>query len=155
MYNIRNNLIKAVKKRVLNTDRPIACLLSGGPDSSLITSLVSNISGKQIETYSIGLPNSEDLKYAKIVANFLNTKHTEIVVSEDDFFNAIPEVIKTIESYDTTTVRASVGNYLVAKYISEHSNAKVIFNGDGSDELTGGYMYFHKAPDSLSLIKNV
>ena len=67
-----------------------------------------------------------------------------------DFLEAIPEVIKTIESYDTTTVRASVGNYLVAKYIKENSDAKVIFNGDGSDEVTGGYMYFHKAPDSLS-----
>lgn len=145
---IRDNLTQAVRKRVQTTDRPIACLLSGGLDSSLITSLVSSISDKQIETYSIGLKDSVDLKYARMVADHLKTKHTEIVVSEETFFDAIPEVIKTIESYDTTTVRASVGNYLVAKYISENSEAKVIFNGDGSDELTGGYMYFHCAPDS-------
>lgn len=153
-YNeIREKLISSVKKRIDATERPIACLLSGGLDSSLITSIVSSFmdtQGKTVETYSIGLEGSEDLKYARLVANFLNTDHHEIVVSEDDFLQAIPEVIKIIESYDTTTVRASVGNYMVAKYIKEHSDAKVIFNGDGSDEVTGGYMYFHKAPDSLT-----
>ena len=156
-YNqIREKLMNAVKKRIETTERPIACLLSGGLDSSLITSIVVNFmdtKGKMVETYSIGLEGSEDLKYAKIVANFLNTDHHEIIVSEQDFLNAIPEVIKTIESYDTTTVRASVGNYLVAKYIKENSDAKVIFNGDGSDEVTGGYMYFHKAPCSISFDK--
>ena len=92
------------------------------------------------------MPGSEDLKYARMVADHLKTKHTEIVLSENEFFDAIPEVIKAIESYDTTTVRASTGNYLVSKYISKNSTAKVIFNGDGSDEVTGGYLYFHKAP---------
>lgn len=153
-YNeIREKLISAVRKRIDATERPIACLLSGGLDSSLITSIVSSFmdtQGKTLETYSIGLEGSEDLKYARLVADFLKTDHHEIIVSEMDFLQAIPEVIKTIESYDTTSVRASVGNYLVAKYIKENSDAKVIFNGDGSDEVTGGYMYFHKAPDSLS-----
>ena len=65
----------------------------------------------------------------------------------------IPEVIKTIESYDTTTVRASVGNYLIGKYISENSSAKVVFNGDGSDELTGGYIYFLKTPNNIEFDK--
>jgi len=144
---IRDKLINAVKKRVIGTtDRPVACLLSGGLDSSLITSIVSKFI-PNVETYSIGLKGSEDLKYAKKVAEFLKTNHTEIVVDEDDFFNAIPEVIEKIESYDTTTVRASVGNYLVAKYIKAHSDSKVIFNGDGSDEVTGGYMYMHAAPN--------
>ena len=147
--NIFNYLSKAVQKRVLTTERPIACLLSGGLDSSLITSLVNHYSYKQIETYSIGLEGSEDLKYAKIVANFLGTKHTEVILTEQDFINAIPEVIYAIESYDTTTVRASIGNYLLAKYISQHSEAKVIFNGDGSDELCGGYLYMNYASSSL------
>jgi asparagine synthase (glutamine-hydrolysing) len=148
VYHALNN---AVKKRVVGTtDRPIACLLSGGLDSSLIAALVSKYYDKKLETYSIGMPGGEDLKFARIVADHIGSKHTEIIVSEDDFFNAIPDVIKTIESYDTTSVRASVGNYLVSKYISKNSNAKVIFNGDGSDELTGGYLYFHAAPDALS-----
>jgi asparagine synthase (glutamine-hydrolysing) len=148
---IYQSLCDAVKKRVVGTtDRPIACLLSGGLDSSLIAALVTKYYNKQLETYSIGMEGGEDLKYARMVAEHIGSKHTEIVLSEDEFFNAIPEVIKTIESYDTTSVRASVGNYLVSKYISEHSDAKVIFNGDGSDEVTGGYLYFHAAPDALS-----
>lgn len=148
---IYNYLNLAVKKRVENSERPIACLLSGGLDSSLITALVSkhikNVS--LLETYSIGLEGSEDLKYAEKVASFLGTKHTQIVVPEEIFFNTIPEVIDDISSYDTTTVRASVGNYLIGKYIAKHSEAKVIFNGDGSDELTGGYMYFHNCASDL------
>ena len=90
------------------------------------------------------------MRYARKVANFLGTKHTEIVCTEQQFLSAIPEVIEAIESYDTTTVRASVGNYLVSKYIKNHSQAKVIFNGDGSDEVCGGYMYFHAAPDPIA-----
>lgn len=147
---IYTSLCNAVKKRVENTDRPIACLLSGGLDSSLITALVCKYyqrENRQLETYSIGMKGSEDLKYARKVASYLNTKHNEIIVTEEQFLRCIPEVIDKIESYDTTTVRASVGNYLVSIYISENSNAKVIFNGDGSDEVTGGYMYFHFAPN--------
>jgi len=153
-YNICSNLINAVKKRVIGTtDRPIACLLSGGLDSSLIAAIVSKCYPGQLETYSIGMKGSEDLRYAEMVANHIDSKHTSVIVSEDDFFNAIPEVIETIESYDTTTVRASVGNYLIGKYISENSKAKVIFNGDGSDELMGGYLYFQSCPNSLEFDK--
>jgi asparagine synthase (glutamine-hydrolysing) len=150
LNNIYTLLNLAVKKRVIGTsDRKIACLLSGGLDSSLIAALVSKYYDGVLETYSIGMPGSEDVKHAELVAKHLGTKHTSVIVSEDDFFNAIPEVIKEIESYDTTTVRASVGNYLIGKYIREHSDAKVIFNGDGSDELTGGYLYFKAAPNDV------
>ena len=148
LIHIRDTLDNAVLKRLQTTDRPVACLLSGGLDSSLITAIVSSYYkclNKTLETYSIGLQGSEDLKYARIVADYLGTKHTEVIVTEQDFINAIPNVIYAIESYDTTTVRASVGNYLIAKYISQNSDAKVIFNGDGSDEVLGGYMYFHAA----------
>ena len=156
--NIVNHLRTAVTKRCISTERPIACLLSGGLDSSLITALVNefyriHFPGKVLETFSIGLADSEDLKYARIVADYIKSKHTEIIITEDDFFNAIPEVIEAIESYDTTTVRASIGNYLVGKYISQHSTAKVIFNGDGADELCGGYLYMHKAPDCIEFDK--
>ena len=151
---IRKTLYQCVKDRVINTEKPIACLLSGGLDSSLIATLVNqclkelNIT-TPLKTYSIGLEGGEDLKYADIMAKFLNSNHTSIVVKEEDFLNAIPEVIYAIESRDTTTVRASVGNYLVAKYIKEHSEAKVIFNGDGSDEVCGGYLYMKQAPHEL------
>lgn len=154
LKKISHYLRSAVKKRVLVTDRPIACLLSGGLDSSLITALVNEehkllSPNKPLETYSIGLEGSEDLRNARIVADYLGTNHTEILLSENDFLDAIPEVIYTIESYDTTSVRASIGNYLLGKYISQNSEAKVIFNGDGSDELCGGYLYMHKAPNAM------
>ena len=153
-YQLCSHLINAVKKRVIGTsERPIACLLSGGLDSSLIAALVSKFYPGQLETYSIGMEGSEDLRYAAIVANHIGSKHTSIIVSEEDFFIAIPDVIRAIESYDTTSVRASVGNYLIGKYIAQHSQAKVIFNGDGSDELTGGYLYFHAAPTPLAFDK--
>jgi asparagine synthase (glutamine-hydrolysing) len=74
-------------------------------------------------------------------------------MTEQQFCDAIPEVIENIESYDTTTVRASIGNYLVAKYISQHSEAKVIFNGDGSDELMGGYLYMNYIEDAIEFDK--
>ena len=152
--NLWRFLNDAVRKRVVGTtDRPIACLLSGGLDSSLITALVKKYYDKELETYSIGMAGSDDLRYAKIVAQHLGTKHTEVILTPQEFWDAIPEVIEAIESYDTTTVRASVGNYLIGKYISKHSEAKVIFNGDGSDELTGGYLYFLKAPDSFEFDK--
>ena len=149
-FGIHNRLIKAVKHRVEGTtDRPVACLLSGGLDSSLIASIVKRFYKGNLETYSIGMEGSEDLRKARLVANHIGSDHHEIILTKEDFLNAIPEVIQKIESYDTTTVRASVGNYLIGKYIRQHSNAKVIFNGDGSDELTGGYIYMLKSPDSV------
>jgi asparagine synthase (glutamine-hydrolysing) len=156
--NIRCCLSVAVEKRCLTTERPIACLLSGGLDSSLIAALVSehykkNHVGKVLETYSIGLDGSEDLKFARIVANYIGSKHTEVIVTEQEMFEAIPEVIEKIESYDTTSVRASIGNYLLGKYIASHSDAKVIFNGDGSDELLGGYLYMNNCPDDIEFDK--
>jgi asparagine synthase (glutamine-hydrolysing) len=157
ILGIQHYLCNAVEKRYLNTERPIACLLSGGLDSSLITALVNEQHKKHsinpLETYSIGLKDSEDLKYARIVADYLHTSHTEIVVTEEEMCEIIPEIIREIESFDTTTVRASIGNYLLGKYISKNSDAKVIFNGDGSDELCGGYLYMGSCPDAIEYDK--
>jgi asparagine synthase (glutamine-hydrolysing) len=155
---IYDTLYECVKKRVENTERPMACLLSGGLDSSLIATLVSKCRDdmgikEPLETYSIGLEGSEDLKYATIMAKFLKSKHTNIVATEQDFLNAIPNVIYAIESCDTTTVRASVGNFLLSKYIKENSKAKVIFNGDGADEVCGGYLYLKLAPNCIEFDK--
>uniref|UniRef100_A0A6C0CPQ3 asparagine synthase (glutamine-hydrolyzing) n=1 Tax=viral metagenome TaxID=1070528 RepID=A0A6C0CPQ3_9ZZZZ len=147
--DIYKNLITAVKKRIVGTtDRPVACLLSGGLDSSLIAAIVSKFV-PELHTFSIGMPGSKDLEYARVVASHINSVHHEVILSKDEFFNAIPNVIYNIESFDTTTVRASVGNYLIGQYISHNHPHKVIFNGDGSDELTGGYIYMLVAPNDI------
>lgn len=144
--NIRDLLTTAVHKRLMS-ERKIGALLSGGLDSSLIAGLVAQEYGSEhLETFSIGLPESVDLLHARQVANWLGSRHHEIVLQPEHFLAAIEEVIYAIESYDTTSVRASVGNYLVSQYIAKNSDCKVIFNGDGSDEVTGGYLYLQNAP---------
>ena len=147
---IHNSLVNAVSIRMM-TERPVAALLSGGLDSSLIAALVQKELRKankpSLKTFSIGFEGSEDLKYARIVSKHIGSDHTEIVMTPAAFFDVIPEVIYDIESFDITTVRASVGNWLVAREIAK-TECKVVFNGDGSDELFGGYMYFHRAPSN-------
>jgi len=154
LSTIYNRLYQSVAKRVDNTERPIACLLSGGLDSSLISALVKKIHKGDLHTWSIGFKGSDDLKYAQLVADHIGSIHHSIEVTEEEFLFAIPDVINSIESYDTTTVRASVGNWLICKKIRLQSEAKVIFNGDGADEVMGGYLYFHEAPDPIDFDKD-
>ncbi len=146
---LRVALQAAVNKRLMS-DRPMGCLLSGGLDSSLVAALVQRAciarGAPPVHTFSIGMDGSIDLRCARIVADHIGSVHHEVKLSEDDFFAAIPKVVADIESYDITTVRASVGNYLVSKYIRENTDIKVVFNGDGSDEVLGGYLYFYNAP---------
>jgi asparagine synthase (glutamine-hydrolysing) len=145
---IRELFYSAVKKRLMS-DRPICCLLSGGLDSSLVASIVAkSLPPGTLHTFSIGMEDSPDIHYAQKVADFIGSKHHSVILSETDFLNAIPETISVIESYDTTSVRASVGNYLISKYISENTDFKVVLNGDGSDEF-GSYLYFSNAPSEL------
>ena len=148
---VREALTLAVRKRLL-TERPVAALLSGGLDSSLIAALVAKelrlAGAPPLETYSIGMQGSQDLHYARMVAKWIGSNHMEVIVTPQEFFDAIPDVIKDIESYDTTTVRASVGNWLLGKVIAVQSEAKVVFNGDGSDEVWGSYLYFFNAPSN-------
>jgi len=151
LYNVNTLLKESVKKRLM-ADREIGCLLSGGLDSSLIAALVSKYySIDKLNTFSIGMPGSIDLHYAKQVADFIQSNHHHVEISEQDFLDSIEKVIYNIESYDITTVRASVGNYLVSKYISENTDCKVIFNGDGSDEVCCGYFYLKNAPSGDEL----
>jgi asparagine synthase (glutamine-hydrolysing) len=115
----------------------------------LIAAIVAReISPRKLHTFSIGFAGSPDLKYARLAADKIGSDHHEIVMTPDDFRNAVPHVVRDIESYDITTVRASVGNWLVGKYIKEHTDCKVIFNGDGSDEIGGGYKYMKAAPSN-------
>ena len=139
--NIQNLLTKAVNKRLMS-DRPIGCLLSGGLDSSLVSALTSkNYAPYTLNTFSIGMKGSTDLKYAKMAAEHIKSKHHNIELTTEDFLNAIEETIFVTESYDITTIRASVGNYLVGKYIKENTDCKVIYNGDGSEEIMGSYLW--------------
>ena len=154
---IVKSLTQSVIKRIQNTERPIACLLSGGLDSSLITAIVNEnlhlTKCDKLTTYSVGFEGSDDLICAKKVASYINTNHHEILINENSVLEYIDKVIYAIESYDVTTIRASLGNYILGEYISKNSDQKVIFNGDGADELFGGYLYFRNASDSLEFDK--
>jgi asparagine synthase (glutamine-hydrolysing) len=162
LSTINKLLRNAVEKRLMS-DRPLCCLLSGGLDSSLVAALVAaHYPPYTLTTFSIGLPGSPDLQYAQKVADYIKSNHHSIELTQEDFLGEIETTIKTIESYDTTTVRASVGNLLVAKYIKKNTDFKVVFNGDYSDEVCGGYKYFWNAPSTdafdtecRALVKNI
>ena len=154
---VRAALEAAVKKRMM-TERPCAALLSGGLDSSLIAALVARelraLGAPPLKTFSIGMKGSEDLFHAAKVAKWIGSDHTEVVLTELDFFQAIPDVIYAVESYDTTTIRASVGNWLVSREVAK-TDCKVVFNGDGADELFGSYLYMFGAPNAYEYKKEV
>ena len=167
MYKIIvDELTKAVEKR-LQSDRPLCCLLSGGLDSSLVAGIAQRLIKKRnpndtLHTFTIGMKGGSDLEYAKKVADFIGSKHTEVLFTPDDGLNQIDNVIYACETFDITTIRASVGQNLIAKYISENTDFKVVLNGDGADEVEMGYIYFYLAPnedeaqiDSEKLVKNI
>jgi asparagine synthase (glutamine-hydrolysing) len=131
------------------TERPVGFFLSGGLDSSLIASIASDLSDTPIKTFSIGFEgqDSPDLKAARVVANYIQSDHTEITFSLQEGLDAIKDVIWHLETFDTTTIRASVPMFLLSKYISENTDIKVVLSGEGADELFGGYLYFHNAPN--------
>ena len=146
---IVNTLVDCVKIR-LKSDRPIGCLLSGGLDSSLIAAIAANElakKGEKLRTFSIGMEGGTDLAFARIVADHIKSDHTEFIFGLDEGINAIEDVIVATETYDITTIRASVGQYLIAKNIMETTDIKVLLNGDGADECQMGYLYFYLYPD--------
>jgi len=148
---IRDTFIRSVLNKI-HCDREIGALLSGGLDSSLVASIACKQlkkEGKKLKTFSIGLPNSTDKMYAEMVAAHIGSEHTHIEFSEEDFLEAIGKIVEVTETYDITTIRATTGNYLVAKWIKDNTNIKALLIGDGSDELCSGYMYFHNAPDPI------
>ena len=145
--DLKETFIQCVHERLATTERDIGFLLSGGLDSSLIASIAAKKLGK-INTFSIGLKGSPDLEAAKKVAKYLNSNHTEVTFTTEEGISHVNDVIYSLESYDTTTVRASTPMWLLCKYIKEHTNCRYIFSGEGSDEILGGYLYFHNAPST-------
>ena len=144
---IKELLIKGVEKR-LDADAPVGFLLSGGLDSSLVCSISAKILNKPIHTFAIGMnTDAIDLKYAKEVADYIHSIHHEIIITKDDVLNALDTVIKILATYDITTIRASIGMYLICKKIHETTDIRVLLTGEISDELFG-YKYTDFAPNA-------
>ena len=140
----------AVVKR-LATVRELGACLSGGLDSSLVAAIAARNLTTPLHTYSIGMEGSPDLEKAREVAAHIGSLHHERVVTAEECLAAIPRVIKAIESFDITTVRASVGNYLLGEFIKRVTpSVKVVLNGDGADEILGGYLYMRAAPSDAA-----
>ena len=145
--NIHDLLVEGVKKR-LDSDTPVGFLLSGGLDSSLVCGIAANILDKPLETWAIGMDvDAIDLKYAREVADFIHSNHHEVIISKEDVISALEPVIAALGTYDITTIRASIGMYLVCKAIHEQSDIRVILTGEISDEIFG-YKYTDFAPNA-------
>ena len=150
LIGVRNAVINSVKRR-LAADKPFAFLLSGGVDSSLVAALSSKLLGKPIRTFCCGMADGTDLHFARLVAKHIGSDHTEVVFTEQEGLDAIYDVVRTVESWDTTTVRASVGQYLVSKYIGCATDARVVMVGEGPDEICSSYLYNWFAPNAAAL----
>ncbi len=144
---IKDKLVAGIEKR-LDSDAPLGFLLSGGLDSSLVCAVSAKILKKPIRTFAIGMSTDAiDLKYAKEVADYIGSDHKEIIITKEDVLAALPEVISILGTYDITTIRASIGMYLICKAIHEQTDVRVLMTGEISDELFG-YKYTDFAPDA-------
>ena len=159
IQNVRDGLEKAVKQQLMS-DVPYGVLLSGGLDSTVIAAITQKFAKKRIETgslkdawwpqlhsFAVGLEGSPDLIAAKKAADFIGTVHHEVHFTIQEALDALEDVIYHIETYDITTVRASTPMYLLAR-VKKSMGIKMVLSGEGSDELFGGYLYFHKAPNA-------
>ncbi len=157
---LRNSLVDAVKRQLM-CDVPYGLLISGGVDSSIIAAIAAKYAEKRVETdgadqawwprihsFSVGLPDAPDTKYAKKVAEFIGSQHHEINFTIQEAIDALADVIYHLETFDVTTIRAGTPMYLMTRKIKA-MGIKMILSGEGSDEIFGGYLYFHKAPDRV------
>lgn len=152
LKQINKKLKAAVKKRIQNSERPIGLLLSGGFDSSIVAAIAQNIGDHQFHTFSVGFHDSNDLAHARAVAEKIGSKHHEIRYTLNEALEIIPEVIQSLESYDVTTVRASVPMWLLARYVAKNTDIRVLLSGEGADEY-GSYIYFKDAPSPIEFQK--
>lgn len=157
--DIRSALESAVKRQLMS-DVPYGVLLSGGLDSSIVSAIARKYASRRVEaggredawwprlhSFAVGLKGAPDLEKARIVANHIGTVHHEINYTIQEGLDAISDVIYFTETYDVTTVRASTPMYLLARVIKS-MGIKMVLSGEGADEIFGGYLYFHKAPDA-------
>ncbi|CAK9097988.1 unnamed protein product [Durusdinium trenchii] len=155
LHTLREAFERSVISHMMS-DVPYGVLLSGGLDSSLVAAIMSRNSQRrqhtgpaawpQLHSFSIGLKGSPDLKAAKEVSNYLGTVHHEYVFTIEEALDALPDVIYHLETFDVTTIRASTPMYLMARRIRA-TGVKMVLSGEGADEIFGGYLYFHKAPN--------
>ena len=158
LTDLRGALEKSVKGEMMS-DVPYGVLISGGLDSSLIAAIASKYRKKRVESgdqeeawwprlhsFAVGLEDSPDLKYARKVADYIGTVHHEIIFTIQEAFDAIRDVIYHLETFDVTTIRAATPMYLMARKIKS-MGIKMVLSGEGADEVFGGYLYFHKAPN--------
>jgi len=156
---LRDALMQSVKRQLM-TDVPYGVLLSGGLDSSVVSAIAKMYSEKRIESgdekqawwpalhsFAIGLEGSPDLAASKKVADFIGTVHHEVNFTIQEGLDAIRDVVYHLETYDVTTIRASTPMYLLARVIKS-MGVKMVLSGEGADEIFGGYLYFHKAPNA-------
>lgn len=157
-----HDALEAAVRRQLMSDVPYGVLLSGGLDSSVISAIAEKYAAMRIEddsqtkaywprlhSFAVGLKGAPDLVKARMVAEYIGTVHHEINYTIQEGLDAIRDVIYFIETYDVTTVRASTPMYLLARFIKS-MGIKMVLSGEGADEIFGGYLYFHKAPDARS-----
>ena len=150
--NIREKLVTGIEKRLV-ADAKVGFLLSGGLDSSLVCAVAARKSKTPIRTFAIGMQKDAiDLKYAKEVADYIGSEHTEVIITKEDVLSALEDVIGLLGTFDITTIRASIGMYLVCKAIHEQTDIRVLLTGEISDELFG-YKYTDFAPSAQAFQK--
>ena len=164
-FDVLQNALEQAVHRQLMSDVPYGVLLSGGLDSSITSALAKKYSKNRIESddqkaawypqlhsFAVGLVGSPDLKAAKVVADHIGSIHHEVTFTIQEGLDAIKDVIFHLETYDVTTVRASTPMYLMARVIKS-MGIKMVLSGEGADEIFGGYLYFHKAPNPKEFLK--
>lgn len=147
--NIKEKLVSGVEKRLI-ADAKVGFLLSGGLDSSLVCAIAAKKSRDPIQTFAIGMnEDAIDLKYAKQVADYIGSDHREIIITKEDVLSALEQVVYLLGTFDITTIRASMGMYLICKAIHETTDLRVLLTGEISDELFG-YKYTDFAPNAAA-----